>query len=57
MFKGVHITISARTEEDIDSSIVLEAVAKATATEYNFSDRSELPEKNAPVVSIFLFLS
>ncbi|KAB7498425.1 Drebrin-like protein [Armadillidium nasatum] len=49
MLKGIHITVSARTEDDVDPDVILNSVAKATSTEYNFKERSELPDKNVPV--------
>ena len=35
----------------------MEAVAKATTTSYDFTDRSEISDKNTPVVSILLLHS
>lgn len=54
-FRGFHITLNARSEEDVDYEVILNAVTKATSTDYNFKDRSEIPDKSVPVVS-FLFI-
>ncbi|XP_018026771.1 drebrin-like protein A isoform X2 [Hyalella azteca] len=49
LLKGIHVTINARNEEEVEADQVFAALAKATATSYNFSDRSENEERNAPV--------
>ena len=51
LLKGVHVTVNARNEEEVEEEQVLAAVAKSTSTSYNFSDRSEHSERTKPVVS------
>lgn len=46
--------MNARTEEEVEPEVVMAAVLKASATTYNFNERSEMNDKTAPVVSIFL---
>lgn len=45
------MTVNARTEEEVELDVVMAAVLKASATTYNFSERSEMNDKTAPVVS------
>ena len=47
----VHLTINARTEDEVEPDAILEAVGKATSTSYDFNDRSEIMDKSTPVVS------
>lgn len=46
------MTVNARTEEEVEPEFVMAAVLKASATTYNFSDRSEMNDKTTPVVSL-----
>ena len=48
--RGVHVTVSARTEEEVEPDVIMAAVLKASATTYNFKERSEINEKTVPVV-------
>lgn len=48
------MTVNARTEEEVESDVVMAAVRKASASCYNFSERSEMGEKTTPVVSVSL---
>lgn len=50
-FKGAHITINARTEDDVEPDVILSRVAKASATKLNLKERSEPVENTAPVGS------
>lgn len=52
LLRGVHVTVNARTEEEVEPEFVMAAVLKASATTYNFSDRSEMNDKTTPVVSM-----
>ncbi|XP_047478500.1 drebrin-like protein B isoform X4 [Penaeus chinensis] len=49
LLRGVHVTVNARTEEEVEPEFVMAAVLKASATTYNFSDRSEMNDKTTPV--------
>lgn len=40
-FKGAHVTITARTEEEVDSQIIIDKVSKSTGSAYSFKERSE----------------
>ncbi|CAG0920677.1 unnamed protein product [Notodromas monacha] len=48
-FRGSQLSITARTEDDVDPEVVLETVSKATASAYQFqtqkSDESEVDQK------------
>jgi len=57
-FKGAHIKISARAEEDVDPAVVTEKVSKSTGSAYSFKQRAEVPQQkeNESVVSDFFFL-
>ncbi|KFM82125.1 Drebrin-like protein, partial [Stegodyphus mimosarum] len=52
-FKGIHVTINARMEEDVEPSLILEKVSKASSSNFNFKDRSEPVENTAPVSSVY----
>ena len=45
-FKGIHITINARTEDDVEEESILEKVAKASGSAYNFN-RQESKERES----------
>ncbi|KAF2347517.1 Actin-depolymerizing factor domain [Trinorchestia longiramus] len=49
LLKGVHVTLNARNEEEVESEQVFAALAKSTATSYDFSERSEHEDRSAPV--------
>lgn len=42
ILKGAHVTINARTEEDVDSDIIIDKVSKSTASAYSFEERLDL---------------
>ncbi|XP_064087145.1 LOW QUALITY PROTEIN: drebrin-like protein [Macrobrachium nipponense] len=48
-FRGVHVTVNARTEEEVETDVITAAVLKASATTYNFNERSEINDKTIPV--------
>lgn len=50
-FRGAHVTINARTEEEVEPEVILERVAKASATHINLKDRSDIIENTGPVGS------
>lgn len=35
-FQGAHVTINARTEEDVEPEVIMEKVAKASGANYSF---------------------
>lgn len=53
--KCVHVTINARTEEDVDPKLVMEKVCKSTGSAYNFKERSNLSNSNnsGPVGTVY----
>lgn len=42
ILKGVHFTLNARTEEDVDEDIIIEKVSKSSASAYSFEGRLDL---------------
>lgn len=50
-FRGAHITIHARNEEEVEASVILDKVAKASSTNLNLKDRSDILENTGPVGS------
>ena len=54
-FKGIHVTINARTEEDVDPKLVMDKVCKSTGSAYNFKERSFLSSSNnsGPVGTVY----
>ncbi|KAK7065738.1 hypothetical protein SK128_008074, partial [Halocaridina rubra] len=49
LLRGIHVTINARNEEEVEPEVVMAAVLKASATTYNFNERSEINDKTVPV--------
>lgn len=42
ILRGFHVTINARTDEDVDSDLITEKVEKSTASSYSFDERLDL---------------
>uniref|UniRef100_A0A0P4W0E5 ADF-H domain-containing protein n=1 Tax=Scylla olivacea TaxID=85551 RepID=A0A0P4W0E5_SCYOL len=49
LLQGIHVTVNARMEEEVEPEVVMAAVLKASASSYNFSERSETGDRTAPV--------
>nr|XP_045582822.1 drebrin-like protein A isoform X1 [Procambarus clarkii] len=49
LLRGVHVTVNARTEEEVEPEVIMAAVLKGSATTYNFNERSEINDKTVPV--------
>lgn len=47
--RGIHVTVNARTEEEVEPEVIMSAVMKGSATTYNFNERSEISDKTTPV--------
>ncbi|CAG2164357.1 unnamed protein product, partial [Oppiella nova] len=47
-FKGSHLTINARTEEEVEPDVILSKIAKVS-TKVNLKERSEINENISPV--------
>ena len=53
--QGAHITINARTEDDLDEDDVMKKVAKSSGANYSFHKEKARPvEPSGPVVNFFL---
>ena len=54
--QGAHVSINARTEDDVDEDLVKTKVAKASGANYSFhkETRKPMPEIT-PVVCIYVF--
>ncbi|KAK6622110.1 hypothetical protein RUM44_001917 [Polyplax serrata] len=48
-FKGAHVTINARTEEEVDPQLIIDKVSKSTGSAYNFKERIEHDSETGPV--------
>ncbi|XP_046384415.1 drebrin-like protein B [Ischnura elegans] len=46
-FIGAHLTLNARTEEEVDPDIIMEKVSKSTGSAYSFKERSD--SSNVPI--------
>lgn len=60
--KGAHITITARSEDDVEVDMIMEKLARATASAYKFNEpRSENEGHTGPVGTTYrrflIFLS
>nr|CAH0105272.1 unnamed protein product [Daphnia galeata] len=54
LFKGIHITVNARTEDEVDEEAIIDKVAKSTGSIYNFSRLdSREDEPTGPVGTIY----
>lgn len=50
LLKGAHITINARSEEDVEIDLIMEKLSRATASSYKFNTpRGENGERAGPV--------
>ena len=49
-FKGIHVTINARGDEDVDPELIIAAVAKATSSSGIRMSTSMESDVSAPVV-------
>jgi len=48
--KGAHITITARSEDDVEVDVIMEKLARATASAYKFNEpRSENEGHTGPI--------
>lgn len=45
--KGAHITITARSEDDVEVDVIMEKLARATASAYKFNEPRGDNEGNA----------
>jgi len=46
--QGAHVTVHARTEDDVDVDDILKKVAKSSGANYSFHKEKPNPEMNAP---------
>lgn len=50
LFKGAHITITARSEEDVEVDVIMTQLARATASAYKFNEpRGENEVHTGPI--------
>lgn len=55
ILKGAHVTVNARSEEDVDSDIIIDKVSKSTASTYSFEDRLDLSKDGfQKIVGLYL---
>ena len=61
IFKGAHVTIHARCEDDIDEDDIIKKVSKSSGANYGFHKEKVRPEfsnaPSGPVVSVYEFMS
>jgi hypothetical protein len=48
LFQGAHITINARSEDDVDEDDILKKVAKSSGCNYSFHKEKAQPGMNVP---------
>ncbi len=55
-FRGSHLSITARTEDDVDPEVIMEKVVKSTGSVYQFSTpkMESDPAANEKIVSRFI---
>lgn len=54
-FKGAHVTLNARNEEEVDPQLIVEKVAKSTGSAYSFKERGDHSNDMGPVVCNNIF--
>ena len=55
VFQGAHVSINARTEDDVDETLVISKVAKASGANYSYHKEQKRPMPAAePVVCVFI---
>lgn len=61
LLKGAHITITARSEDDVEVDVIMEKLARATASAYKFNEpRGENEGHTGPIGTTYrryIFLS
>lgn len=48
-FTGAHVTLNARNEEEVDTQLIIEKVAKSTSSAYSFKERGDQGSEMGPV--------
>lgn len=48
-FTGAHVTLNARNEEEVDTQLIIEKVAKSTGSAYSFKERGDQGNEMGPV--------
>lgn len=52
-FKGAHLTINARTDEDVEPANVVGKLSKLSTTRLNLKERLDISENVSPVGSAY----
>ncbi|XP_050049319.1 drebrin-like protein B isoform X1 [Dermacentor andersoni] len=52
-FRGAHITITARNEDDVDPSLILDKLSKCTVSSFSLRERSDPTESSKPIGSVY----
>ncbi|XP_075236868.1 actin binding protein 1 [Lycorma delicatula] len=49
VLKGAHITVNARTEEEVEVELIIEKLVKSTGSAYSFKEKTEIVKDSGPV--------
>ncbi|KAH9363151.1 actin binding protein 1 isoform X1 [Haemaphysalis longicornis] len=52
-FRGAHITITARNEDDVDPALILDKLSKCTVSSFSLRERSDPTESSRPIGSVY----
>ncbi|KAK8771575.1 hypothetical protein V5799_025181 [Amblyomma americanum] len=52
-FRGAHITVTARNEDDVEPSLIVEKLSKCTVSSFNLRERSDPTESARPIGSVY----
>uniref|UniRef100_A0A6M2D2Z2 Drebrin n=1 Tax=Rhipicephalus microplus TaxID=6941 RepID=A0A6M2D2Z2_RHIMP len=52
-FRGAHITVTARNEDDVDPSLILDKLSKCTVSSFSLRERSDPTESSKPIGSVY----
>ncbi len=55
-FKGIHVTVNARTEDEVEEEAIVDKVAKSSGSVYSFNriENREDEQTSGPVVFIII---
>ncbi|XP_037504612.1 drebrin-like protein isoform X3 [Rhipicephalus sanguineus] len=52
-FRGAHITVTARNEDDVDPSLILDKLSKCTVSSFSLRERTDPTESSRPIGSVY----
>ncbi|XP_014675039.1 PREDICTED: drebrin-like protein B [Priapulus caudatus] len=53
LFHGAHVTINARTDDDVEVDAIMDKISKSTVSSFNFHEKPKPPLQTKPVGSVY----